>query len=61
MKKRVTTEQLLDNANAAWRRVKENVANGIIDIYQISAAMSMLNGVHEKAINENKRHLLDTE
>ena len=51
-------EDQLENAETVYKRVKEEMAQGIVDTIKISHAMGMLNGAHMRAIKENKRHLL---
>ena len=57
--KRTSVEEHIKDAMRLWLMAKENIANGIIDRNQIAVAMHMFNKAHNRALNENRRYLLD--
>lgn len=45
-------------AERQYQRMLERVEEGIVNIDEIVAAMTIINQAHRVAIKENKRHLL---
>jgi len=51
-------QDFIESANKSWERVQVDIAHGVIDRYQISEAMNLLNQAHAETIRQNKRELI---
>jgi hypothetical protein len=57
--RRRSVEDHIKDAERLWSMMKENVSKQIIDRNQIAVAMTMFNKAHNRALNENRRYLLN--